>query len=132
MSRGRMPLYLGGAAAAGVGYYLYTAGGDGKGPQKHAEADANRLSAKFRDDLSSRSKEAQRDAEGAGRKAGAKVDNALNKTESELSKVKADAEAYTKDAKDVTMKKIDEFDEKVETEASKAKKGISNWFGGNK
>lgn len=37
MSRSRVPLLIGGTAAAGIGYYLYTAGGDGKVAQKHAE-----------------------------------------------------------------------------------------------
>lgn len=37
MSRARIPLVLGGTAAAGIGYYLYTAGGDGKVASKQAE-----------------------------------------------------------------------------------------------
>jgi hypothetical protein len=37
MSRSRVPLVLGGTAVAGVGYYLYTAGGDRKVAQKQAE-----------------------------------------------------------------------------------------------
>ncbi|KAI1308352.1 hypothetical protein F5Y03DRAFT_393587 [Xylaria venustula] len=130
MSRSRVPIYLGGAAAAGIGYYLYTAGGDGKVAQKQAEADAHKLSAKFKGELPGRGKEFEKDAELLGRQAGAKIDNALSKTESELSKAKAEAEAYTKDARDATLKKIDEFDKKVENEASKAKSGISSWFGG--
>ncbi|KAI0406551.1 hypothetical protein F4802DRAFT_558222 [Xylaria palmicola] len=130
MSRSRVPLILGGTAAAGIGYYLYTAGGDGKVAQKRAEADAHKLSAKVRGELPGRGKDAEKDAELLGRKAGANVDSALHKTEAELSKAKAEAQAYTKDARDATMKKIDEFDKKVENEAAKAKSGISSWFGG--
>ncbi|KAI0185896.1 hypothetical protein EV127DRAFT_411775 [Xylaria flabelliformis] len=130
MSRARMPIILGGTAAAGIGYYLYTAGGDGKVAKKQAEADAHKLSSKVRDELPGRGKEAEKDAQLYGRQAGAKVDNALHKTEAELSKAKAEAEAYAKDTKNATLKKIDEFDKKVETEASKAKSGISSWFGG--
>lgn len=37
MSRSRIPLVIGGTAAAGIGYYLYTAGGDGKVASKQAE-----------------------------------------------------------------------------------------------
>ncbi|KAI0549937.1 hypothetical protein F4679DRAFT_544268 [Xylaria curta] len=130
MSRSRMPLILGGTAAAGIGYYLYTAGGDGKVAQKQAEADAHKLSSKFKGELPGRGKEAEKDAELYGKQAGAKIDSALNKTEAELSKARKEAEAYAKDTKNATMKKIDEFDKKVETEASKAKSGISSWFGG--
>ncbi|KAI1756074.1 hypothetical protein F4782DRAFT_320029 [Xylaria castorea] len=130
MSRTRMPLLLGGTAAAGIGYYLYTAGGDGKVAQKQAEADAHKLSSKVKGELPGRGKEAEKDVQLFGKQAGAKVDSALSKTEAELSKAKAEAEAYTKNAKNATMNKIDEFDKKVETEASKAKSGISSWFGG--
>ncbi|KAI1421545.1 hypothetical protein F5Y12DRAFT_718325 [Xylaria sp. FL1777] len=126
----RLPLVLGGTAAAGIGYYLYTAGGDGKVAQQQAEADAHKLSAKFKGELPGRGKEAEKDAELLGRQAGAKIDGAFSKTEAELAKAKAEAQAYTKDAKDAALKKIDEFDKKVETEASKAKSGISSWFGG--
>ncbi|KAI0441348.1 hypothetical protein F4803DRAFT_428061 [Xylaria telfairii] len=130
MSRSRMPLLLGGTAAAGIGYYLYTAGGDGKVARKEAEADAHKLSSRFKSELPGRGKEAEKDAELLGKQAGAKVDSALSRTEAELSKAKAEAEAYTKDAKAATLKKIDELDKKVENEASKAKSGISSWFGG--
>ncbi|RWA10817.1 hypothetical protein EKO27_g4279 [Xylaria grammica] len=133
MSRSRVPLILGGTAAAGIGYYLYTAGGDGKVAQKQAEgnvADAHRVSARFKGELPGRGKEAEKDAEALGKQAGAKVDSALNKTEAELSKARSEAEAYARNAKDNTLKKIDEFDKKVENEASKAKSGISSWFGG--
>ncbi|KAI0907431.1 hypothetical protein F4824DRAFT_482727 [Ustulina deusta] len=130
MSRSRVPLLIGGTAAAGIGYYLYTAGGDGKVAQKHAEADAHKLSARFRGEQPGRGKEAEKEAEALGRQVGAKIDSAFGKTEAELSKAKSEAQAYTKDAKDATLKKIDEFDNKVENEASKAKSGISSWFGG--
>ncbi|KAJ8114933.1 hypothetical protein ONZ43_g4786 [Nemania bipapillata] len=131
MSRSRMPLLIGGTAAAGIGYYLYTAGGDGKVAQKQAEADAHKLSAKFKNEAD-RGKEAEKEAERLGRQAGAKVDSVLSKTEAELSKARSEAEAYTKDTKDAALKKINEFDKKVENEASKAKSGISSWFGGSK
>lgn len=37
MSRSRLPLVLGLTAAGGVGYYLYSAGGDPKVAQRQAE-----------------------------------------------------------------------------------------------
>ncbi|KAI0873169.1 hypothetical protein GGS24DRAFT_405813 [Hypoxylon argillaceum] len=126
MSRSRVPLVLGGTAAAGIGYYLYTAGGDGKAAQKQAEADVHKLSGKFQREAN----HGKEEAEGLGKKVGAKVDSSLSKTEAELSKARADAEAYSKDTKNAALKKINEFDNKVEAEASKAKSGISSWFGG--
>ncbi|KAI1362906.1 hypothetical protein F5Y08DRAFT_258584 [Xylaria arbuscula] len=130
MSRSRVPLLVGGTAAAGIGYYLYTAGGNAKVAEKQAEADAHKLSSKFKHEVPGRGEEAQKDAELFGKQAGAKIDNALSKTEAELARAKAEAQAYSKDARDATMKKIDEFDKKVENEAAKAKSGISSWFGG--
>jgi hypothetical protein len=44
MSRSRMPIILGGTAAAGIGYYLYTAGGSGTAARKQAEGMAPRRS----------------------------------------------------------------------------------------
>jgi hypothetical protein len=101
MSRSRTPLVLGGAAAAGIGYYLYTAGGNTKVAQKQAEgmmqshkhqlveirehsdedqllADAHKLSAKVKGELPGRGKEAEKDAERVAAKAGAKVDSAVS------------------------------------------------------
>ncbi|KAI1416155.1 hypothetical protein F5Y13DRAFT_128287 [Hypoxylon sp. FL1857] len=128
MSKSRLPLVLGLTAAGGIGYYLYSAGGDTKVAQKQAEADAHRVSAQFKSELPGRGDQAKKDAEKYGAEAGQKVDNALGKTQAELQK----AEAYAKDAKNAALKKVDEFDKKVEAEASKAKSGISSWFGGGK
>jgi len=38
MSRSRLPLILGGTAVAGVGYYLYNAGGSPKAAEKQFES----------------------------------------------------------------------------------------------
>ncbi|KAI1260898.1 hypothetical protein F5Y18DRAFT_431684 [Xylariaceae sp. FL1019] len=130
MSRSRLPLVLGTAAAGGIGYYLYTAGGDPKVAQKQAEADAHRASAKVKSELPGRGKEFEKDAEKYAAQAGAKVDSAIGKTQAELAKARAEAETYGKEAKDAALKKIDAFDKKVETEAAKAKSGVSSWFGG--
>ncbi|KAI1762619.1 hypothetical protein GGR53DRAFT_500942 [Hypoxylon sp. FL1150] len=132
MSRSRAPLVFGLAAASGIGYYLYSAGGDAKVARKQAEADAHRASAQLKSELPGRGELARKDAEKYGAEAGAKVDSALGKTQAELQKVAQETEAYAKDAKAAAMKKVDEFDRKVENEASKAKSGVSSWFGGGK
>ncbi|KAH8670879.1 hypothetical protein BX600DRAFT_232304 [Xylariales sp. PMI_506] len=132
MSKSRTPLVVGLAAAGGVGYYLYSAGGSPKVAEKQAEADAHKLSANIKSHLPGRGSEVQKDAEKFGAETGAKFDSAVHKTQAELAKAKADAEAYAKDVKNSTLKKVDELDRKVEAEAAKAKSGISSWFGGSK
>ncbi|KAF7536235.1 hypothetical protein G7054_g4708 [Neopestalotiopsis clavispora] len=130
MSRSRAPLVLGLTAAGGVGYYLYSAGGNPTVAQKQAEADAHKLSAKVKSELPGRGQEAEAKAGQYGAEAGAKFDNALQKSQAEIAKAKADAEAYAKDVKNSTLKKVDEYDRKIEAKAAEAKSGISSWFGG--
>jgi len=125
-----MPLLLGLTAAGGVGYYLYQSGGNPKVAEKQFEADMSKASAKVRNELPGRTKEAQKEVEKFGHQAGAKFDSTVDKLQSESAKAKANAEAYAKDTKANAMKKVDEFDKKVEDGASKAKSGISSWFGG--
>ncbi|KAI2605824.1 uncharacterized protein GGS25DRAFT_357752 [Hypoxylon fragiforme] len=132
MSRSRVPIALGLTAVGGVGYYLYSAGGDPKVAQKKAEADAHRASAQFKSEIPGRGQEVKKDAEKYGAQAGAKVDSTISKTQAELQKAASEAENYAKDAKSAALKKVDEFDKKVEAEAAKAKGGISSWFGGGK
>ncbi|KAI2778404.1 hypothetical protein F4815DRAFT_447336 [Daldinia loculata] len=130
MSKSRLPLALGLTAAGGIGFYLYSAGGNTKVAQKNAEDDAHRVSAQFKSELPGRGDQAKKDAEKYGAEAGAKVDQTIHKTDSELRKAAADAEAYAKDTKAAALNKVDEFDKKVEAETSKAKSGIFGWFGG--
>ncbi|KAK6851105.1 calcofluor white hypersensitive protein [Apiospora arundinis] len=132
MSRSRMPLVLGLGAAGGVGYYLYSAGGNPKVAQKKAEADAHKLSAEAKSHIPGRTSQAEKDAEKFGAQAGAKFDNVASKTQADLSKVKAEAENLGKDLKQDALKKVDQFDRKVETKTAEAKSGISSWFGGSK
>ncbi|KAI1468122.1 uncharacterized protein F4812DRAFT_429010 [Daldinia caldariorum] len=129
-SKSKLPFALGLTAAGGIGYYLYSAGGNTHVAKKQAEADAYRVSSQFKSDLPGRGEEARKDAEKYGAQAGSKVDKTIHKTEAELKKAAAEAEAYAKEAKSAALKKVEEFDKKVETEASKAKSGISSWFGG--
>ncbi|ESZ97503.1 hypothetical protein SBOR_2050 [Sclerotinia borealis F-4128] len=133
----RAPLYFGLAAAGGVGYYLYSAGGSPKVAEKQFETDLSRASAKVKSEIPGRATQAQKEAEKWGSEAGAKLDSATNQARAELGKAegkfdqyKKDADQYRKEAAQTTMKKIDEVDRKVEAEAAKAKSGISSWFGG--
>ncbi|PMD27339.1 hypothetical protein NA56DRAFT_232356 [Hyaloscypha hepaticicola] len=119
-------LYVGIAAAGGVGYYLYSAGGNPKVAEKKFESDLSKASAKVKSELPGRGTEAQKDAEKWASQAGAKVDSAVDKARVEAAK----AEQYGKDAKADALKKIDAADRKIEEGAAKAKSGISSWFGG--
>ncbi|TEY71376.1 hypothetical protein BOTCAL_0094g00200 [Botryotinia calthae] len=126
----RAPLYIGLAAAGGVGYYLYSAGGSPKVAEKQFESDLSRASAKVKSEIPGRSTQVQKEAEKWGSEAGAKLDSAANQARAELAKAEGKFEQYKNDAAQTTMKKIDEVDRKVEAEAAKAKSGISSWFGG--
>ncbi|KUI58410.1 hypothetical protein VM1G_10026 [Cytospora mali] len=132
MSRSRAPLFVGLAAAGGVGYYLYGAGGNPKVAEKRFEADVHKASAKVKGELPGRGKQAEKEAQAYGREAGAKLDETVAKSQAELHKAKVEAEAYAKDAKAATLKEIDHFDKKVEEGASKAKSDISSWFSSKK
>ncbi|KAF2482811.1 hypothetical protein BDY17DRAFT_325065 [Neohortaea acidophila] len=111
------------AVAGGVGYYLYQAGGDPKTAQKKAEADANKLSHKVKDELPGRGKEAKKDAEAAASDISAKARNAANDAKAEADKVASKAGTNLNAA-------VDQFDKSVTEGASKAKSGISSWLGG--
>ncbi|KAH6674131.1 hypothetical protein B0J14DRAFT_589286 [Halenospora varia] len=128
--KSRVPLYLGLGAAAGVGYYLYTAGGSPKVAEKQFESDLSKASAKIKSELPGSGKEAQKDAEKYASEAGAKVDSMVNKARTDLKEAEGKFDAYRKDASKETLKKIDEADRKIEEGAAKAKSGISSWFGG--
>jgi len=119
-------VYVGLAAAGGVGYYLYTAGGNPKVAEKQFESDLSKASAKVKSEVPGRTKEAQKDAEKWASEAGAKVDSTVDKARAEAVKV----EQYGKDTKSEALKKIDQADRKIEEGAAKAKSGISSWFGG--
>ncbi len=87
-------LYVGLAAAGGVGYYLYSAGGNPKVAEKNFESmslcdlsrfivlnyigDLSKASAKVKSELPGRGTEAQKDAEKWSSQAGAKVDSAVS------------------------------------------------------
>ncbi|SPN97330.1 uncharacterized protein DNG_00844 [Cephalotrichum gorgonifer] len=105
MSRSKVPLYLGVAAAGGVGYYLYTAGGSPSAAAKQAKIDAKAFPNKPT----------------YGRETGAKIDEAAHEAE----KVAKRAEEFAKGTKNELLREIDKADQKIEETAKKAK----GWFG---
>ncbi|KAK1255296.1 hypothetical protein MKX08_009291 [Trichoderma sp. CBMAI-0020] len=131
MSRSRMPLVLGLGAAGGIGYYLYSAGGNAKAAEAKFESDADRVAAKIKGKLPGDSPNAEKEFKKYGEEAGAKLDKAWADADREAGKLKSNAESYAKDAKSETLKAIDKFDRKVEDGAAKAKSGVSGWFGGS-
>ncbi|KAK2003221.1 calcofluor white hypersensitive protein [Colletotrichum falcatum] len=127
MSKSKAPLYLGLTAAGGVGYYLYTAGGNPKAAEAKFESDIHKASAEAKSHLPGGRTP---DAQNKGAQVGAKLDEAVAQADKKFSTTKSNVEAYAKDAKAEALKKVDAFDKKVEDEAAKAKSGISSWFGG--
>ncbi|CZT01730.1 uncharacterized protein RAG0_09209 [Rhynchosporium agropyri] len=128
--KSKAPLYITLAAAGGVGYYLYQAGGSPKVAEKQMEADLSRASAKIKSEVPGRAKEAQKEGEKWASEAGQKLDNAVEKSKAELAKAEGKFDQYRKEASAETMKKIDAADRKIENKAAEAKSGISSWFGG--
>ncbi|KKZ65392.1 hypothetical protein EMCG_08772 [[Emmonsia] crescens] len=126
MSKSRLPMYLGLAAAGAGGYYLYRAGGDPKRATRQFEDDASRAGSKIRDE----SQKAL--GHGSAEQIGASIDHADERA-AKFAKEEADKlnKARHNVAKDVNAK-IDTFDKTVEQKAAEAKSGVSSWFGGKK
>ncbi|KLJ08522.1 hypothetical protein EMPG_16065 [Blastomyces silverae] len=126
MSKSRMPMYLGLAAAGAGGYYLYRAGGDPKRATRQFENDASRAGSKIKDESNKAL------GHGSAEQIGARIDEADKKA---TNFAKEEAEKLDKArhnvAKDVNAK-IDSFDKTVEQKAAEAKSGVSSWFGGKK
>ncbi|KAK1749957.1 hypothetical protein QBC47DRAFT_394841 [Echria macrotheca] len=130
MSRSRAPILIATAAAGGVGYYLYSAGGSPKVAQKEFESDAHKAAAKIRGEVGHPPHvEGRKEGIKLGKDVGAKIDNAMETIDKDLSKAKHETESYAKSAKAETLKKIDEIDRKVEEGAAKSKGYLSSWFG---
>ncbi|KAF9882098.1 hypothetical protein CkaCkLH20_00134 [Colletotrichum karsti] len=130
MSKSKAPLFLGLTAAGGVGYYLYSAGGNPNAAEKKFESDVHKASAEIKSHIPGRTPDAQKGLGDTGARTGAKVDSAIAEADKQFAAAKSNAEAYAKDAKAEALKKIDQFDKKVEDGTAKAKSGISSWFGG--
>ncbi|KAF7506078.1 hypothetical protein GJ744_012229 [Endocarpon pusillum] len=146
------------AAAGGVGYYLYKAGGDPKVAEKKFEADAAKVQAKLKSDLPGREKEFEKKGEAIATQAGQKIDHAIDEVRGKLTEAQQKAQEY-KDRTGQEMKQavnkfdttieqkaraaeeykeraeremnkaVDNFDKTVERKTVEAKNGISSWFG---
>ncbi|KAM3512577.1 hypothetical protein MY11210_003752 [Beauveria gryllotalpidicola] len=132
MSKSRIPLILGLGAAGGIGYYLYSSGGNAQAAEKKFESDLHKARANIRSAIpgTGSSPDAANKLETAGSEAGAKLDKAWQKADQQVGQARDHAEAYAKDARAEALKAVDKFDKTVENGASKAKSGISSWFGG--
>ncbi|KAK4236728.1 hypothetical protein C8A03DRAFT_16649 [Achaetomium macrosporum] len=130
MSKSRAPLAIGLAAAGGIGYYLYSAGGSPRAAEKKFEGDAHHVAAKIKGETPHHSTDAEDQGRRVGQEIGAKVDDAVATVNRDLSKAKSETEAYAKDTKAEALKKIDQFDRTVEEKAAKSKSYLSSWFGG--
>ncbi|KAK0745344.1 hypothetical protein B0T21DRAFT_359511 [Apiosordaria backusii] len=130
-TKSRAPLAIGAVVASGVGYYLYTAGGN---PGWQRSSDAHRAAAKIESKIPTNypthtTHKAEREATRVGQEVGSKIDSAVTSVNRDLSKAKHETEALAKQAKADTLKKIDEFDRTVEEKAAKSKSYLSSWFG---
>ncbi|KAH7261904.1 hypothetical protein BKA59DRAFT_5960 [Fusarium tricinctum] len=128
MSKSRAPIFIGGAAVTGIGYYLYAAGGNPRAAEKKAESDAHSAAADIKKHLPGRTPGAEAELRGAG----AKIDGVVAEADRTAGVIKSNVQAVAKDAKAEAMKVVDKFDNRVEAEAAKAKGGVSSWFGGGK
>ncbi|KAK0662529.1 hypothetical protein QBC41DRAFT_329714 [Cercophora samala] len=134
MSKSRAPLALGALAASGIGYYLYSAGGNPRVAEKKFESDAHRAAAKIESKIPTNypthtTHKAEKEATRVGHEVGTKIDSAVTSVNRDLNQAKHEAEAIAKQAKADTLKKIDEFDRTVEEKAAKSKSYLSSWFG---
>jgi len=128
MSKSKAPLFVGLAAAGGVGYYFYSAGGNAKAAENKFESDVHKASATVKSHLPGRSP----GTEGYGKEAGAQFDKAVAEADKQAGRAKSNIEAAAKDAKAEALKAADKFDSTVQEGAAKAKSGVSSWFGGSK
>ncbi|KAF2099414.1 hypothetical protein NA57DRAFT_74914 [Rhizodiscina lignyota] len=140
---GRIWTFAGVAAAGGVGYYLYQAGGDPKVAQKKVEADASRISSEVKAQLPGKEKELQKNFEQRAQQAGQQVDKAFSDVKSQTQKADAKLEQYRADAekkleqarKDTgasLSSAVEKFDKNVQDGSAKTQSWIGSWFGGSK
>ncbi|KAK4104185.1 hypothetical protein N658DRAFT_493682 [Parathielavia hyrcaniae] len=132
MSRSKAPMAVGLAAAGGIGYYLYSAGGSPRAAEKQFESDAHHMAAKIKGETPHRSTDLEHDGRKVGQEVGGKIDNAVETINRDMSKARSETESYAKAAKADALKKVDQFDRKVEEGAAKSKSYLSSWFGSSK
>ncbi|RPB17141.1 hypothetical protein P167DRAFT_531401 [Morchella conica CCBAS932] len=128
--KNRIPAYLGLGAAAIVGYYLYTAGGDPNVAKKEMKHDAASASTTVRDQLPGRGKEAKASVEEAFARVGSEVDSTVREGKNRIAQGQKVLEETKDRAGSKIMNAVDQADLKLEEEAAKAKKSVGGWFGG--
>ncbi|KAH0612134.1 uncharacterized protein H6S33_010186 [Morchella sextelata] len=128
--KNRVPTYLAVGAAAIIGYYFYTAGGDAKVAGKEMKHDAASASSTARDQLPGRGKELKTSAEEALARVGSEVDSTVREGKNRIAQGQKVLEETKDRAGSKIMGTIDQADLKLEEEAGKAKKSVGGWFGG--
>ncbi|KAI5841386.1 hypothetical protein DFP73DRAFT_586272 [Morchella snyderi] len=127
--KNRLPTYLGLGAAAVIGYYFYSAGGDAKVAKKEMKHDAASASSAVRDNLPGRGKEIKTSAEAALARVGSEVDSTVRDGKNRIAQGQKVLEETKDRAGNKIMSTIDQADLKLEEEAARAKKSVGGWFG---
>ncbi|KAJ9482948.1 hypothetical protein VN97_g10477 [Penicillium thymicola] len=141
MSKSRVPLFLGLAAAGAGGYYLYSAGGDPSAAKHQMRIDAE----KAREKLPG-TQNAEKFGTDVGKEAGANVDDAIARARAEgkripelaqdgkekLDELRDEAKSKLNANRDKINSSVNHIDRDVEQKAADAKGAVSGWLGGKK
>ncbi|KAJ5513966.1 hypothetical protein N7463_003518 [Penicillium fimorum] len=134
MSKSRVPMILGLAAAGAGGYYLYSAGGSPSAAKHQMKIDAE----KAREKLPGRDN-AEKYGTDLGKEAGANVDDAIAKARAEvqegkdkLEELRGEAKSKFNAGREKVNNSVDQIDRDVEQKAAEAKGAVSGWLGGKK
>ncbi|KAJ5861530.1 uncharacterized protein N7529_008840 [Penicillium soppii] len=137
MSKSRMPLYLGFAAAGAGGYYLYNAGGDPEAAKNQIKVDAE----KAREKIPGKDN-AEKFGKDVGKEVGSNIDDAIARARAEgkkipeyaqegkdkLDKLRDDAKTNFNAGLNKVNSQVDQVDREVEQKAAEAKGAVSGWF----
>ncbi|KAL1600614.1 hypothetical protein SLS60_007000 [Paraconiothyrium brasiliense] len=125
------------AGLGGVGYYLYSAGGDPKLAEKKLERDAAEAARKVKGDFPGQDKEAKKAAEEKYEAARAKGQALANdakaeaaKAEAELQKYSAEAKKKFEDLRQETGREVNAAANKFDKEVAEGINKSKGWFGG--
>ncbi|KAJ5943937.1 hypothetical protein N7516_004105 [Penicillium verrucosum] len=141
MSKNRVPLFLGLAAAGAGGYYLYSAGGDPSAAKHQMRIDAE----KAREKLPG-TQNAEKVGTDVGKEAGANIDDAIARARAEgkripelaqdgkekLDELRDEAKAKFNTNREKVNSSVNHIDREVEQKAADAKGAVSGWLGGKK
>ncbi|KAJ5835164.1 hypothetical protein N7447_001190 [Penicillium robsamsonii] len=134
MSKSRVPMFLGLAAAGAGGYYLYSAGGSPSAAKHQMKIDAE----KAREKLPGKDN-AEKYGKDFGKEAGANVDDAIAKARAEvqegkdkLEELRGEAKSKFNASREKVNSSVDQIDRDVEQKAAEAKGAVSGWLGGKK